>query len=80
MIRVEIYGKRDCRLCDDAKATLIRVRREVPFELDEIDIESTPELYESYKERIPLILINGHPAFKFRIDEDALRRRLAGYA
>ena len=80
MIRVEIYGKRDCCLCDDAKATLIRVRREVPFELDEIDIESTPELYEIYKERIPLILINGHLAFKFRIDEHALRRRLAGYA
>ena len=77
MIRVEIYGKRDCCLCDEAKAALLKVQREVPFELHEIDIESAPELYETYKERIPLILINGRVACKFRIDERALRRRLA---
>ena len=77
MIRVEIYSKRDCCLCDEAKAVLLKVRREIPFDLREIDIESTPELYEIYKERIPLILINGRPAFKFRVDEAALRRRLA---
>ena len=76
MIRVDIYGKRDCSLCDEAKATLQKVQREVPFELREIDIESSLELYESYNERIPYVVIDGHPAFKFRVDEDALRRRL----
>ncbi len=77
MIRVEVYGKRDCGLCDEVKATLSKVRREIPFDLREIDIESAPEIYEAYKERIPLVLINGRPAFKFRVDEQALRRRLA---
>lgn len=72
-----MYGKRDCCLCEEAKATLSEVQREVPFDLREIDIESTPELYETYRERIPLIVINGRPAFKFRVDADALRRRLA---
>ena len=76
MIRVEIYGRRDCCLCEEAKATLVKVRREIPFDLQEVDIESTPELYETYKERIPLIFINGRPAFKFRVDEASLRRRL----
>ncbi len=77
MIRVEVYSKRDCSLCDEVKATLLKVGREIPFDLHEIDIESTPELYETYKERIPLIFVNGRPAFKFRVDEAALRRRLA---
>jgi len=77
VIRVEVYGKRDCCLCDEAKAVLIKVQREIPFDLHEIDIESTPGLYETYKERIPLIVINGRPAFKFRVDEAALCRRLA---
>ena len=77
MIRVEIYSKRDCCLCDEAKAVLIKVQREIPFDLHEIDVESRPELYETYKERIPLILINGRPAYKLRVDEAALRRRLA---
>ena len=76
MIRVEVYGKRECCLCDDVKATLLRVRRDLPFELREIDIESTPELYAAYKERIPLLFVNGRLAFKFRVDETALRRRL----
>lgn len=77
MICVEVYGTRDCCLCDDAKATLLKVQRAIPFELHEIDIESSPELYNAYKERIPLIVINGRPAFKFRVDEEGLRVRLA---
>ena len=76
MIRVEVYGKRDCCLCDEAKAVLIKVQREIPFDLHEIDIESTPDLYATYAERIPLVLVNGRIAFKFRVQEAALRRRL----
>lgn len=77
MIRVEIYSKRDCCLCDEAKATLLKVRREIPFDLQEIDIESAPELFAAYQERVPLVAINGRPAFKFQLNEEALRRRLA---
>ncbi|MDP3937679.1 MAG: glutaredoxin family protein [Deltaproteobacteria bacterium] len=76
MIRVEVYGKRDCCLCDDVKAALLKVRRDTPFDLREIDIESTPDLYANYAERIPLVLVNGRIAFKFRVDEATLRRRL----
>ena len=77
MIRVEVYTKRDCCLCEDVKAVLLKVRRDIPFELCEIDIESAPVLYETYKERIPFIVLDGRPAFKYRVDEEALRRRLA---
>ena len=77
MILVEIYGKRDCCLCEEAKAVLLKVPRETPFDLREIDIESSREVYETYKERIPLVFINGRQAFKFRVDKGELRRRLA---
>lgn len=77
MIRVEIYGKRDCGLCDHVKATVLKVQREVPFELREIDIEADPRLRQAYRERIPLVFVNGRLAFKYRVDEGALRRRLA---
>jgi glutaredoxin len=76
VIRVEVYGKPDCCLCDEVKATLLKVRRDLPFDFREIDIESTPELYETYRERIPLVFVNGRLAFKFRVDEGAFRRRL----
>jgi glutaredoxin len=77
MMRVEVYGKRDCGLCDELKATLCRVRREIAFDLSEIDIESTPQLYEAYKERIPVVFIDGRLAFKVQVDEATVRRRLA---
>ena len=79
MIRVEVYSKRDCCLCEDVKATLLKVRHDIPFELREIDIESGSALYEAYKERIPLVVIDGRPAFKYYVAEEALRRRLAGF-
>ena len=77
MIRVDIYSKHGCCLCDEAKAVLLRVQRDVPFELREVDIETSPEMAEAYGERIPLVFVDGRPAFKFRVDEAALRRRLA---
>jgi len=39
VIRVAVYGKRECALCDEVKATLLAVRTEIPFVLDEVDIE-----------------------------------------
>ncbi len=77
VIRVAVYGKRECALCDEVKATLLAVRTEIPFVMDEVDIEATPELREAYKDRIPLVFVNGRLAFKFRVEEAALRRRLA---
>ena len=75
--RVEIYTKRDCCLCDEAKEVLARVRTDLPFELAEIDIESDPALMERFRTEIPVIFVAGRKAFKYRVDEQELRRRLA---
>ena len=75
--RVEIYTKRDCCLCDEAKQVLTRVRAELPFELAEIDIEGDPTLMEKFRTEIPVIFVGGRKAFKYRVDEQELRRRLA---
>ncbi|MHB1846801.1 MAG: redoxin domain-containing protein [Deltaproteobacteria bacterium] len=76
MTQVEIYGKSDCSLCDDAKAILERVRAQLPFELVEVDIELDPKLFEQFKNDIPVVYVDGRKAFKHRIDEAALVRRL----
>ncbi len=75
-VRVELYTRPGCCLCDEAKAVLLRVRREIAFDLREIDVQSSPELEAAYGERIPLVVVNGRPAFKFHVTEAALRRRL----
>lgn len=77
MRAVTLYGKADCHLCDDARAVLERVRREVPFEFCERDIEADESLMRAYFERIPVVTVDGRELFAYFVDEDALRATLA---
>ena len=76
MIQVEIYSKADCSLCDEAKAILTKVRERIPFELIEVDIEGDPKLFERFKYDVPVVYVDGRKAFKHRIEEEPLVRRL----
>ncbi len=75
-IKVEIYSKSDCHLCDEAKSVLSKVQQEIPFDFFEVDITSNRELFTEYKEQIPVVFICGKKAFKFRVNEKELRKRL----
>ncbi len=75
-IKVEIYSKSDCHLCDEAKSVLSKVKQEIPFDFFEVDITSNRELFTEYKEQIPVVFICGKKAFKFRVNEKELRRKL----
>jgi glutaredoxin len=75
-LSVTLYGKPDCHLCDDARVVLERLRPELGFGLQEVDITSDDELHRRYLERIPVITIDGEEAFEFFVDEPELRRRL----
>jgi len=77
MPRLTLYTKPDCCLCDDAAATLARVRDRVPFDLDVVDIGPDPQLQARYGERIPVVLVDGEPAFELEVDEHALEQLLA---
>lgn len=71
-VRIEIYSRPGCHLCDEAKAVIERVRRRYPFSMRTIDIERDPELEREYGEQIPVIFINGNRAFQFHVDEQEL--------
>jgi glutaredoxin len=75
-MKVEIYSKADCSLCDDAKAILEEVRLRVPFELVEIDIEKDASAFERYRYDIPVVFIDGQKAFKHRLDARLVEQRL----
>jgi glutaredoxin len=77
MIKLTLYTKPDCCLCDEALDALERVRAERTFELEAVDISNDPELVRRYGERIPVVHVSGIPTFEYRVDEDELRRLLA---
>ena len=77
MLNVTIYSKNNCHLCDVAIETLLKVRKEFPFSLTEIDIEKDKEIFEKYKYLIPVIEIDGEKIFNYKIDENELKKILS---
>lgn len=75
-IHIEILTKVDCCLCDDAKEIVERVLPDYPATLTLTDIESDPDLFEKYKERIPVVYINGEESFVYKTHEITLRKKL----
>lgn len=76
-MRVELYGKANCCLCDEAKVVLDRVRQRIPFDLALVDIAADPALLARWGTEIPVVFIDGRKAFKYRVDEAELVRKLA---
>jgi glutaredoxin len=77
-ITVTVYTREDCHLCEEAIGTIEAVAGEVDRRVDlrEVDIDTDPELAAEYGERVPYVLVDGRPAFKYRVDPAELRRRL----
>jgi glutaredoxin len=73
---VTLYGKPGCCLCDDAREVVAAVRRELPFELEEVDVSIDPALMREYGERIPVLKLDGDELFELRVDPAELRDRL----
>ena len=76
MATVTLYGRAGCHLCDVAREGLEALRAEVPFTLEERDIEADDALLRRYLERIPVIALDGEELFDFFLDSAELRRRL----
>jgi glutaredoxin len=76
MITIEIMTKADCCLCDEAKEVIDQVIPDFQVELKLTDIESDPTLFETYKEKIPVVLINGVESFVYKVHPVTLRKKL----
>jgi hypothetical protein len=62
------------------KAVVSAVAQQIPLTLDEIDISADPALEALYGLEIPVLMVEGRKAAKYRIAERDLMRLLAGRA
>ena len=74
---VVLYTRAGCHLCDEVKATLARLEQRGGFTWKEVDVDSDPELLRQFTEEVPVVLIDGKKAFKYRMDERDFLRVLA---
>jgi glutaredoxin len=75
-IRIEIYSRPGCHLCDEAKAVIEPFSRRYPLQLVVTNVDSSPDLRAAYGTEIPVIMINGMEAFRHRVDPRAFERKL----
>ena len=79
-MRLTLYGKPGCCLCDEANAAIEEVRAELAFEVEHVDVSLDPRLHREYGERIPVVDIDGEETFELGVDARALRERLGRVA
>lgn len=72
-IRVIIYSRPGCHLCDEAKQAIAAAGCPGEYTLEEINIESDAGLLSRYQYDIPVITINGVEAFRHRLTSEAFR-------
>ncbi|WP_416838661.1 glutaredoxin family protein [Haloferax sp. DFSO52] len=78
-VSIVVYTRAQCHLCDEAEATIREVAadEDVPVDIELVDVDTDDELRDQYGERVPYVYVDGRPAFKFRVDPDQLRAKLA---
>lgn len=72
--QVTFYTKAGCHLCDTAREMLDEIAAEIDYDLTEIDIRRDPALFEEYRYRIPVIIVNATSPVEGRIEYEALVR------
>lgn len=79
-MRLTIFSKPGCHLCDEMKSTVHRVLSThssgASIRVDEIDISNDATLLDRYGLEIPVLLIDGKKVAKYRVSEQELTQML----
>jgi glutaredoxin len=80
MIALTVYSRPGCHLCEEMKAAIDRVAQSIPLTVEVIDISDDAELEARYGLEIPVLLVDGKKAAKYRVSEKELARILRARA
>ena len=74
MRKITLYTRNECHLCDEAKAAIMRHFPDLTIE--EVDVDTDPELIRLYGEEVPVGYLGETKVFKYHLDAERLRRLL----
>jgi Glutaredoxin-like domain (DUF836) len=74
---VQIVGKPDCHLCEQAQVVVARVCSQLGVAWELVSIFDQPNLADQYAEFIPVILIDDKVHDQFGVNESRLRAALS---
>lgn len=70
---VIVYSRPGCHLCEEAKLAIHSAGCDDQFTLEEINIESDPELLTKYKYDIPVVTLDSAEIFRHRVNKERFR-------
>ncbi|MEZ5288290.1 MAG: glutaredoxin family protein [Vicinamibacterales bacterium] len=69
MLRVVLYGKPGCHLCDDMRDLVARALARSGVALEEVDITRDLDLYMRLRHDIPVLEIDGREVARHRVTD-----------
>ena len=72
-----LLTRRDCHLCEDARAVVARVTADLGLTWRELEAVEAPDLAERFSEELPVLFIDGVQRDFWSVDETRLRRLLS---
>ena len=75
-LALTLYSRPDCHLCDEMNEIVQPIARELGCSVQNVDISGDNELETRFGHEVPVLFVNGRKAFKYRVTERELRRRL----
>lgn len=73
-----VYERSGCHLCDDMVSTLSEWKEELGFEIERVDVDTSPGLAARYGTRVPVLAHGSIEVCHYFLDLDALQRTLGG--
>ncbi|WP_454296191.1 glutaredoxin family protein [Salana multivorans] len=75
-VRVLLVERAGCHLCADAHAVLDAVAARTGERWASVDVDSSPELLETYGELVPVALVDGRECGHWRLDPGVIEAEL----
>lgn len=70
---VTLYIRHGCHLCEAFIEELAAYQQLWQFEVEQVDIDTDPELVTSYGTRVPVMTIDGREICQYFLDPDSLK-------
>lgn len=78
-LRLTLYGRSDCHLCDEMLAALASLRDEFGFAVDVVDVDRDAALEQRFGALVPVLMHAGRELCHYRLETGKVRAYLANF-
>lgn len=78
-MKLTLYTRIGCSLCEEMEAELEPYRQRLGFELEIVDIDADSRLIDQYGTRVPVLAADGRALCEYFLDPSELERYFTGH-